>query len=68
MGALKFTCPNAKVEVFSGLDRDPESLSKLPANDTTLYCPYCDEPHLLADVEAWIEGDEKAAKKAAKAA
>lgn len=57
MGALKYTCPEMKIEILSGLDRDAEAFSKLPP-DTKLYCPYCDEPHFLADVEAWIDGEQ----------
>ena len=61
MGALKFICPETDVEIESGLDRNPESFFKLPADAIQLFCPYCDQPHLLADVKAWIEGEEHTA-------
>jgi len=36
------------------IDLDAESFASLPRDATTLTCPHCNQPHLLAGVQAWL--------------
>ena len=52
--ALKFICPTTDKEVDTGLDLDAHSFASLQREATSFACPHCDEPHLLAKVQAWL--------------
>ena len=59
MASLKFNCPATGREVDTGIDLDAQSFAALPRVITPLTCPHCDEPHVLAHVQAWL-GELKA--------
>jgi hypothetical protein len=40
-------------QVETDIDSDPQSFAGLPRDITTLTCPHCERPHLLAHV-AWL--------------
>ena len=42
-------------EVDAGIDLDVQSFAALPRNITPFSRPHCDEPHLLAGVQAWLD-------------
>jgi hypothetical protein len=54
MALLKFNCPATGCEVDTGIDLDAQSFAALPRVITPLTCPHCDEPHLLAHIQAWL--------------
>jgi hypothetical protein len=54
MPPLRFICPATGNEVDTGIDLDVQSFAGLPRNITPFGCPHCDEPHLLAGVQAWL--------------
>ena len=60
MAPLKFICPATGNEVDTGIDVDPQSFAGLPRDTISFSCPHCDEPHVLAGVQAWL-GDVESA-------
>jgi hypothetical protein len=54
MPLLRFVCPSTGQMVDTDIDLDAESFATLPRDATTLTCPYCSQPHLLAGVQAWL--------------
>ena len=46
--------PATGSEVDAGIDLDVQSFAALPRNITPFSRPHCDEPHLLAGVQAWL--------------
>jgi hypothetical protein len=54
MAVLNFVCPRTGHQVDTGFDLDSASFADLPREITRLRCPYCDEPHLLANISAWL--------------
>jgi len=54
MSTLKFVCPATDNEVDTGIDLNAESFADLPRETTTLNCPHCEKPHVLARVQAWL--------------
>ena len=53
MKAFKFMCPRTGREVLTGMELDATTFADL-SRETLLTCPYCDEPHPLAHVSAWL--------------
>jgi hypothetical protein len=54
MARLKFLCPRTGIRVDTGIDLDAANFAALPREEASLPCPYCDEPHILAHVSAWL--------------
>jgi hypothetical protein len=54
MPVLRFVCPATGHQVETDIDLDPQSFAGLPRDITTLTCPHCERPHLLAHVAAWL--------------
>ena len=54
MSVLKFVCPGTGNVVDTGMELDAQSFAHLPRNIATLGCPHCEQPHLLAHVQAWL--------------
>ena len=54
MSVLKFVCPGTGNVVDTGMELDAQSFAHLPRNIATLRCPHCEQPHLLAHVQAWL--------------
>jgi len=54
MPVLRFVCPSTGQQVDTDIDLDAESFASLPRDATTLTCPHCNQPHLLAGVQAWL--------------
>ena len=54
MPPLRFLCPTTGHLVDTDIDLDVESFAALPSDVTTLTCPHCSQPHLLAGVQAWL--------------
>jgi hypothetical protein len=55
MASLRFICSATGNEVDTGIDVDAPELRGPCTRDTTSFsCPHCDEPHLLAAVQAWL--------------
>ena len=54
MAGLRFMCPKTGIQVDTGIDLDAANFAALPREITTLQCPHCNEPHLLAHVSAWL--------------
>jgi hypothetical protein len=54
MPVLRFVCPATGQLVDTDMDLDAESFAALPRDATTLTCPFCNQPHLLAGVQAWL--------------
>jgi hypothetical protein len=56
MALLKFNCPTTGREVDTGVDLDAQTFAALPRTITTLTCPHCEKPHLLAHVQGLAGG------------
>jgi hypothetical protein len=54
MPPLRFVYPATGNEVETGIDLGVQSFAALPRNITPFCCPHCEEPHLLAGVQAWL--------------
>jgi len=54
MPPLKFICPATGNEIDTGIDLDAQIFAALPRDITPFDCPHCDDPHLLAGVQAWL--------------
>jgi hypothetical protein len=48
MPVLRFVCPATGNQVETDIDLDAQGFADLPRDATTLACPHCDRPHLLA--------------------
>ena len=54
----RFVRPATGHRVETDIDLDAQGFANLPRDATTLACPQCDQPHLLAGIQAWL-GDIK---------
>jgi hypothetical protein len=54
MAKLTFVCPLTRRRVETEINLDAQSFAGLPRETTALPCPYCNEPHLLSEVSAWL--------------
>jgi len=52
MGTLVFVCPATGQEVTTGIEMDAMTLVCLRGE--LLRCPYCPEPHQIANIPVWI--------------
>jgi hypothetical protein len=54
MPVLRFVCPATGHQVETDIDLDAQGFADLPRDATALACPHCDQPHILAGVQAWL--------------
>jgi hypothetical protein len=57
MSSLMITCPRTGLDVWTGIDTDPESLKGLPHDWFHTRCPHCGINHAWRTFEAWLTDD-----------
>jgi hypothetical protein len=54
MGAIFTLCPVTGQQIFTGIEADRESLSRIPAFRSRVRCSHCGDEHDWTQADAWV--------------